>query len=272
VALLNTQQYDAAREQLEKAVALNPNDAHAHFELAHALRSLGKEDEAQAQFRLYQQRAQAEVQRALAANKSSQADKALKSGDTKSAVSLYREAVAARPDDPILEYNLAHALGLAGEENAERAALEAAIQLRPGFPEAENRLGYLSARAGNAAAAEQHFRKALASAPSYADAANNLGTLLGKQGRDQEAETFFRSAVASNPRYAPAWVNLAATLASESRFSEARSAVEAALRVDPKDADALQLRRMLPKSSPPDPASGSPNRGGNTAGPQPEKP
>jgi Flp pilus assembly protein TadD len=246
---LDTQQNDAARQQLEKAVALNPDDAHAHFELAQVLRSLGEEDDAKAQLRLYQDRAQAEVKRALAANKSSQAEKALRSGDAKSAVSLYQEAVAARPDDPILVYNLAQALDHTGDQTAERAALEAAVQLKPDFPEAQNRLGYLSARAGDNSSAEQHFRSALTAAPSYADAANNLGTLLGQEGQDKEAETWFRSAVAANPRFAPAWVNLAATLASESRFGEARSAVEAALKVDPNDADALRLRQMLPASA-----------------------
>ena len=88
-----------------------------------------------------------------------------------SAVNLYREAVAARPDDPILQYNLAQALDSAGEQTAERAALERAIQLRPRFPEAQNRLGYLSVRAGDEAAAERFFRSALGDSPSYADAA-----------------------------------------------------------------------------------------------------
>ena len=233
LAFFKTQQNEAAREQLEKAVALNPDEAQAHFQLAQVLRSLGKEDEAQAQMRLYQERAQAEVKRALAANKSSKADKALKSGDAKSAVGLYREAVAARPDDPIMQYNLAQALDRAGDKAAEQTALEAAVQLRPNFPEAQNRLGYLSALAGDL---------------RFVASAKVVGP-GGEVGHDREAETWFRSAVASNPRYAPAWVNLAATLASESRFGEARSAVGAALKVDPSDAEALRLRQMLPVSS-----------------------
>jgi tetratricopeptide (TPR) repeat protein len=265
LGLFRTQQAEAAREQLEKAVSLDPNQAQAHFQLAQVLRAEGKTSDAQIQLKLYQERAQAETMRALAANKSSQAAEALRAGNAKAASGFYREAVAARPDDPTLQYNLALALEQCGDQAGERSALEQAVQLRPAFPEAEDRLGYLAANAGETAAAEQHFRSALSAAPGYAEAANNLGTLLGKQGRDHEAEIYFQSAVASNPRHAAAWINLAATLASESRFVEARAAVESALKVNPNDADALRLGHMLPV-----PPGGSASDGLVKSGQKPE--
>lgn len=249
VALLRTHCITEARDHLERAVALNPDEAQAHFQLAQALRMLNQSADAEAQLKQYKERAAAETNRALAANKSNLAERALRSGDAKQAVELYREGVAARPDDAVLQYNLAVALAGTGDHDAERAALEQALQLRPGFAEAENRLGYLAASSGRLAAAEQHFRNALAAAPSYSEAANNLGTLLGQQGRDHEAEVYFQTAVKANPRYGDAWVNLAATLASESQFASAREAVEHALRVDAENAGALRLRQMLPTAS-----------------------
>ncbi len=258
IALSHLQQNEAAREQLEKALALDSSKAEAHFHLAQVLRALGQTDEAKTQLKLFQERQQATTNLALGQTKAGQAAAALDAGNAVLAVSLYRDAITALPQDAVLRYDLALALDRTGDAAAERAALEIAVQLRPGFAEAENQLGYITARAGDFAAAEKHFRNALAAAPSYAEAENNLGTLLGQENRDSEAEICFRSAVTVNPRYSPAWINLAATLASESRFSAARDAIERALRLDPKNADALRLRQMLPTvQSDENPTSGS---------------
>jgi tetratricopeptide (TPR) repeat protein len=245
VALFHTQQLESAREQLEKAIALDSTQAEAHFQLGQVLRALGKMDEAQSQLKQFQDRLHATAQRTLADTKASQAAQSLNNGDVAAALALYREAIEAEPQDPILDYNLALALDRGGDLAAERVALEKAVQLNPTFAAAQNQLGYVAARSGEASVAEEHFRQALAAAPTYAEAANNLGTILGQQGRDSEAEERFQSAVAANPRYSPAWVNLAATLASESRFPEARNAIDTVLKIDPQNADALRLRQLL---------------------------
>jgi tetratricopeptide (TPR) repeat protein len=247
-ALFHLQQNQAARVQLEKAVALDPSQAQGHFHLAQVLRALGQTADAQAQLKLFQQQQQATIQLALGQTKAGQAAQALKDGHADQAAALYREAIAAQPQNASFEFDLAQALGSAADPAnlaEERSALEKAVQLKPGFAAAENQLGYLAAQAGDTAAAEKHFRNALASMPRFAEAANNLGTLLGREGHDAEAEKWFRSALSANPRSVQAWVNLAATLASESRFSEARAAVESALQVSPQDGDALRLQQML---------------------------
>lgn len=249
MALAHLQQNEEARVQLEKAVALDPGKGEAHFHLAQVLRALGKTADAQAQLKIFQACQQATTNLALGQTKAGQAAQALDAGKVAQAIALYREAIAALPEDAVLDYNLALAQDRSGDTEAERTALEKALSLKPRFAEAENQLGYVLAHAGEAAAAEKHFRNALAIAPSYAEAANNLGTLLGQQDRDQEAEACFRSAVAANPRFIEAWINLAATLASESRFADARAAAESALRIDPKNADALRLLTMLPSAT-----------------------
>lgn len=266
IALSHLQQNEAARDQLEKAVALDPNQAEAHFHLAQILRALGQSAQSQAQLKLFQEGQQATIKLALAQTKAGQARQALESGNAGQAVALYREAIDARPQDAVLQYNLALALNsikypTPEELLQESAALETAIQLKPGFAAAENQLGYLAARAGDTAVAEKHFLDALAAAPGFAEASNNLGTLLGQEGRDKEAEARFRAAVSANPRYIRAWVNLAATLASESHFPEARAAIESALKIDPQDADALKLQQMLASA----PGSPSSSQGPSTA-------
>jgi tetratricopeptide (TPR) repeat protein len=252
-------QNESALEQLERAVALDPSKAEAHFHLAHVLRALNQRNREQEQLKLFQQCQQATTTLALGQTKAGQAAQSLDSGNAQNAASLYREAIDALPNDPVLRYDLALALEQTGDASGERSALEVALHLKPGFAEAENLLGLVTARERDNTAAEQHFRNAIRSAPSYAEASNNLGTLLGQEGRDGEAESFFRSAVAANPRFGQAWINLAATLAGGSHFSEAQAAVDSALRINPHDADALHLRQMLAESAKDQPSVSTPH-------------
>jgi tetratricopeptide (TPR) repeat protein len=213
-ALARLNDFAGAREQLEKAIALDPTQAEAHFQLASVLRSLGDAAGAREQTKLYEQLNRAGVARSLAAAKSQLAAQKLASGDTAAAISLYREAVAATPENALLNYQLGMALDKAGDLAAERAALEAAAKLDPAFALAQNQLGYLLSRDGSAAG-------------------------------NAAAEAHFRAAVKAAPEFAVAWINLAATLGAEARYGEAQEAIAAALRLDPKNSDALQLRRQL---------------------------
>lgn len=122
IALSHLQQNDAAREQLEKAVALDPSKAEAHFHLAQVLRALGQTAEAQTQLKLFQKEQQATTNLALGQTKAGQAAQALDGGNAALAVSLYREAIAALPQDAVLEYDIALALDRVGDAAAERAA------------------------------------------------------------------------------------------------------------------------------------------------------
>ncbi len=209
--LVQLKEARGAREQLEKAIALGSHDPEVRFELAGVLRTLGEDREAENQLKLYQQEAQAKSDLTQAAAKSAFADQKLAAGDVSQAVDLYREALAAAPKEATLAYKLAMALDKAGDLKSERAALEQAIQIDPGMAEAQNQLGYLASRAGETASAEEHFRLA----------------------------------VQVSPGYAKAWVNLAATLYLESKLPEAKEAVERALQVEPGNQKAQELNREL---------------------------
>ena len=210
-ALAHLNDAAGAKPQLEKAIALDPSQEEAHFQLASVLRTLGETAAAQEQLKIYQQLSRANAARSEADTKSQMAAQKLEAGDTQQAIALYREAVAATPDNALLNYRLATALQKAGDDAGERAALEATVKLDPTFALAQNQLGYLVYRGGKPADAEQHFRQAVKSAPAFTDA----------------------------------WVNLAATLASESHFPEAQEAVATALRLDPQNSQAQQLSQAL---------------------------
>jgi Flp pilus assembly protein TadD len=203
-----------AKEQLQQAVAIDSSQEQAHFQLAQALRALGEAQAAQEQLKIYQQLNRASMARAQADTKSQQAAQKMDAGDTAQAISLYREAVAATPENALLQYKLAMALDKSGDVGGERSALEQAVKLDPDFALAQNQLGYLLSREGSKASnatAEQHFRLAVKAAPEF--------TL--------------------------AWINLAATLGAEAYYAEAQEAVANALRLDPKNSDALQLSQQL---------------------------
>ncbi len=203
-----------AKEQLEKAIALDPSQAEAHFQLASVLRTLGDTQGAQEQLKVYQQLTRAREARSEAATKSELAAQKLAAGDAQQAISLYREAVAATPDNALLNYQLAMALDKAGDLAGERGALEQAVKIDPGFAVAQNQLGYLLSREGNAAS-------------------------------NAAAEGHFRLAVKAAPEFTIAWINLAATLGAAAHYTEAQEAVATALRLDPKNSDALQLNQQL---------------------------
>jgi len=214
VVLARMQDAAGAKVQLQKAIELGATEPEAHLELSKALRTLGETAAADEQLKLYQQAIQSKTNREIAASKSADAEQALDKGDSQKAVSLYREALEATPQDAVLQYKLAIALDRAGDETGERTVLEQAIQIDPNLAVAQNQLGYLYYKNGQYETAEEHFRQA----------------------------------IKANPDFAQAWVSLAATLASTSRFADAHEAVAHALRLDPHNAEALAMKKELPVS------------------------
>jgi Flp pilus assembly protein TadD len=214
--LAKLQDLKGAREHFEKAIALAVPDPEVQYDLAKVLQSMGDREQAQEHLRIYQQLKKAQADRTEAAGKAEVGDEAMAAGDAVKAAALYRAALAANPNEPLLSYKLARALDKTNDLVNEKAALERAIQLNPNLPEAQNQLGYLAVRGGDAAAAEAYFRAAIQASASYVSA----------------------------------WVNLAATLASEARWHDASEAVDHALAIDPSNAEARQLEQAIRDAQP----------------------
>jgi Flp pilus assembly protein TadD len=211
VSLARTKANAAAKEQLQKAIELGYSKPEAHFELAHVLQALGEAGSAQKHLQLYRQSLQAQSNQTQAAGQAALADQALAAGRLQQAVTLYRNALAIDPDDPLLIYKMAMALDKTGDPTGERAALELAVRLKPQFGPAQNQLGYLDAQDGNTGSAERHFRLAAQSDPGDANA----------------------------------WINLGAILYLEAKWEQAKDAVGHALLLDPANLKAKQLNEQL---------------------------
>src|SRR6185312_12670995 len=211
VTLARLQDWNGARAQFEKALALGATNRQVRFEYAKVLRALGETKLAAEQFQLYQKNQQEDMERAQASVKTAQGDKELASGDSRKAIELYREALEATPSNAMLNFKLSVALDRVGDESGEIEALKKAVQLDPQMAVAHYQLGYLASVRGDFALAENQYGEAVKAAPQYVQA----------------------------------WIGLAATLGTESRFPEAKQAVANALKLDPQNGNAIELQREL---------------------------
>lgn len=206
----------AARLHLEKAIALGDNQPEVQYDLAKVLQRLGDTAHAEERLDIYRKLKKAQSERTQAAGKAEVGDEAMAAGDATKAVMLYKEAIDANPDEPLLFYKLSKAFDKAGELDGEKAALRRAIELNPNLAEAQIQMGFLAARAGDS-------------------------------GR---AEGYFRAAVQASPSLVVGWINLAATLASEAKWDDAKQALGRALDIDPDNAQARSLGQAISEAHP----------------------
>jgi Flp pilus assembly protein TadD len=236
-AALATAALDAEAEPyLAAAVAANPEDADAAYNLALVRRRLGQRDLALASLRT-----------ALTARSHfPEAENLLgvllaQAGDSSAAREHLEKATREAPDFAEAWNNLGYLQLAQGDLASSRAAVEKALALAPDFPEALNNLGIISARQGNTQAAAELFRRVLAAHPDNEEAANNLGVLEAKQGETREAIATLKSVLDRNPEAASVVLNLARLELSAGQSAEARQLLEGWLRRHPNDATAREL-------------------------------
>jgi tetratricopeptide (TPR) repeat protein len=184
-----------AAELIGRAVALRPDVAAYHANLAEAQRALGRHEEAAASC---------------------------------------RAALALRPDYPEALNNLGLALHELGRHQEAVTQLDAALALRPDFAMAQNNRGSALRALGKTAEAVEAYRAALTREPTLALAHANLGQVLVDQGQPAEGLAHCREAVRLQPDLPAAHNNLGNTYRALQRWAEARDAYGEALRLAPK--------------------------------------
>lgn len=157
----------------------------------------------------------------------------------RSALSLWSDTVAKRPDNARAQNNLGSALTREPGRAPEAAAhFQAALQLRPDYADAHNNLGVELQHAGRNAEAIGHFQAALRLNPGLADAHYNLGLALATTGRGAAALAHFEFAAKLNPADALTHNNLGAVFFELGRVAEALHEDEMAVRLAPNFPDA----------------------------------
>ena len=109
------------------------------------------------------------AQEDVLAAKSSAAKQALIAGRYTEAIRIYRELVAAVPDNPGLRFNLGLAYARSGDLEKAEPALRVACELDPRDVEAHYNLGAVLWRRGEQGRAAKEFRAALAIDPTHTE-------------------------------------------------------------------------------------------------------
>lgn len=158
---------------------------------------------------------------------------ALDAGRPDAAIDLIGRAISAKPDLGEAYNNLASAL-LAKNRFADAiAACRAAIKLRPQLPEAHNNLGFALGATGQTQEAIAACHAALSFRPQYPAAQNNLGNALAQAGQHEQAVSAFRQALALRPDLVEAFNNLGNSLATTNQLPDAAAALRQAVSLRP---------------------------------------
>ncbi len=242
VALAAEGKIDEAIRHYNLALKTNPDIGLVHNDLGVVLAERGQFDEA---IRHYNLALKAQPDYAEAHN--NLALVLAKQGKTDEAVAQYNLALQEFPDYPEAHYNLGELLAKQGKVVEEIRQFELAIRARSDYAEAHNNLGIVLYEQGKINEAALHFDLAIRARPDYAEAHNNLGGLLGGQGRIDEAILQFDLALKTRPDYADAHNNLGGVLARKGKKDEAIRHFRRAIEIDPGHAAARGNLALLLK-------------------------
>jgi tetratricopeptide (TPR) repeat protein len=207
------------------------------------------------------------------------------------AAASFREAVAAKPDNPDAYYNLGTLSLRRNDYAVARSYLEHALKLQPNYPEAWNNLGLMAAQEGHPSEAIQSFQQSLLLKPKYSVALLNLGNvyrrqrdfsnaedslnraleiqpddpeinyslgmLYAQENQAQRAADYFQRAIDLRPNYPEALNNFGVLLVREGNYPQAEERFKTGIRLAPDyDQSYLNLARLYAMQSDRQKASG----------------
>jgi tetratricopeptide (TPR) repeat protein len=229
---LDEGRYDAAVQALTKAVADNPKDYYAHFNLALAYGSLHKDAEAVAEYRKTLELKPGLYEAELNAGMTLVRDKA-----PAEALPFLEDAVRQKPGELRPQFLLAEAQLQSGAPDRAEPVFRAALAIDPKSPEASLGLARALARQGKLADAAPVYRRAIELDPSYRDALLELAGFYEKSGQPAEAIAIYREF----PENAAARERLGQLLVESKQYSEGVSRLEEAYAKDPSAANRILL-------------------------------
>ncbi len=232
--------FEKAIRYFTASLALQPNNASTHSDLAECYRRTGDLESAMI-----------ECQEALGLAKDFQGahvnlgNALLDMGRVDEAIDEYHEAIRLRNNDPVAHSNLGNAFAHKGQREEAIAEYRKAISLKKDFAEPHHNLAAVLFEEGQIDLAIAEVGKAIEIKPDDAIAHHALGQLLRAQGKVDDAIAEFRTAIKikSNPGFksnlAKAYLSLGAALCDVKQdYDGAIAAFQAALRIDPRLAPA----------------------------------
>lgn len=252
LALFEAGRLDAARQALERSLALQPEQAKAWNTLGLVHEAAGDRQAAQAAL------ARAlELRPDLAGARANLARLVWVEGRTDEARQQLQRAL---DDDPLCTAARV-ALGLLLQQQGALAEAmtqyEAALRVEPGCLEARTDLALALEQAGQGERALAELRQVAAQDPGYAEGRINLALLEGK--RDgRTARQVYEELSRQLPERFEVWVGLAAACAAEGRLTQAAAACARAAALRPGDARLQANCLRLHQAAAGEPHSGAP--------------
>jgi tetratricopeptide (TPR) repeat protein len=126
-----------------------------------------------------------------------------------------------------------------GDFTAARASFQAALALKPEDPGLLYNLGECCNRLGQTAKAEQYYNQCLAQAPNHADCRHALASMLIRGGRKDEATRLVEAWLMREPRLAAAYAEDGWLWHEAGDLPRALARLQQALELDPHEPRAL---------------------------------
>jgi protein O-GlcNAc transferase len=219
---------EIAIDLISRAISRKPDVAIFHYNLAEALTTLGRNEEALASYRKAVELAPEYYE---AHNNLGNLLNA--SGRYAEAESACRRAIEILPDEAAPYNNLGNSLrGISRPQEAIEAYREA-LKRRPKFAEAMNNLALCLCSQGRFQEGIEQFLAALQLNPSSADLHNNLGVAYTRLVENEKAAASFQTAIDIDPKHIEAYTNLGSALQSLGKTDLAVPLFEKAVEIDP---------------------------------------
>jgi len=210
------------------AIAVDPNSSYAYVNLAAAMKTQGKTDEA---IHYYGEALRLNPKLALAHQ--NLGELFFDQGDLDRAARSYRRVLEIDPK-AVKGYQRLAAVMARQSRFAEAVTLYSkALQVDPNDASVHNDLGNTWVSLGQFEKAAEHYRKAAELGSTRSEPYFNLGNLMVRQGNLEQAILYYQQALQIEPDYVQAHYNLGRVLAAKGRLDEAVDHFRQAVRVQP---------------------------------------
>ena len=229
---LEAGQYQAAAEAFTRAVAADPKDYVAHFNLAQAYGFLHKNAEGVAEYRKT-----LELKPGLYDAELNAGILLMRDSDPAEALPLFAQAAEQKPEEYLPRYSLAVAQYQTGALEDAEASYRKALDLDPKSAAAESGLAHTLARGGKLDDAAPHFHKAAQLDAKYRNGLLELADLYEKNHQTADAAAIYRE-FPENPQIQE---RLGRMMLENRQYSDALPRLEAAYAKEPTQANRVPL-------------------------------
>ncbi|MFP5245861.1 MAG: tetratricopeptide repeat protein, partial [Thermoanaerobaculia bacterium] len=170
----------------------------------------------------------------------------IQAGDNAAATALMQAAVAAKPDELDLQFQLGSVLERAGDRKAAEAVFQKVLEKNPEHAPSLNYLGYMWAENNvNLERAQDMLTRAVGQEPNNGAYVDSLGWVYFRLGKLDLAEKYLTDATRLLPRDATVHEHLGDVLAKRGDMQRALELYRTAIDLDPESKDVEKLRAKV---------------------------